>query len=282
MIHLAYDGSINGDWVAWYALNLARRTPDRRLRVLYIDTHEIETENVRSKVAVIDSACADAGVKMHFDIVPSSGANAQSIFTDICAHIPADPETLLVCGARLKAGGRGYLSGTVAENLLSDQTFSVVAIRVAQPGLLGAPQHFLVPVAGDREGILMGANILKRFAPDVARITLLRVMMIKHQLFRRLLNNQAQQLREKGWASLSGLVPELSNLTGIEEERIDSNVVVSDDWAHEVIIAANRHKSHLILMEAPIKDLRHDFVYGNPVEVVLRDAPCDVAIYRGV
>lgn len=282
MIHLAYDGSVNGDWVAWYALNLARRDPDLQLRVIYINTDEIKADEVRAKAADLETECVDAGVEMLLDIVPSSGPGADCIFRDLLDQVSATPKTLLVCGARLKAGGSGYLSGTVAEKLLRDKSFSVIAVRVAQPGLLGAPRRFLVPVAGDREGFLMGADILKRFGPDVVRIDLLRVMMIKHRLFRRLLNNQAEKLREKGWASLLGLDAELSALTGVEDWKIDANVVVSDDWAHEVIIAANRHKSGLILMEASQKGLRSQFVYGNPIEVVLRDTPCDVAIYRGV
>lgn len=282
MIYLAYDGSINGDWVAWYAMNLARRTPERQLRVLYIDTGEIDLEEVRAKCAELERACADARVEMALDILESSGPGVNAIFGDIVTNVPAREDTLLVCGARLKPGAVGYLSGTVSEKLLCDKNFKVMAVRVAQPGLLGAPRRFLVPVAGDLEGFLLGADILKRFGSDVARIDLLRVMMIKRQLFRRLLNGQAEQLREKGWTSLVGLEAELAELTGVDEWKIDANVAVSDDWAHEVIIAANRHKSQLILMEASRKNLSATFTYGNPIEVVLRDAPCDVAIYRGV
>lgn len=281
MIHLAYDGSVNGDWVAWYALNLARQDQERHLRVIYINTDEVNADSVRGKIAALEGACADAGVDMSLDIVSSSGSSRDSIFKDLRDQVPARADSLLVCGARLKGEGQGYLSGTVAAKLLNDEKFSVIAVRVVQPGLLGAPRRFLVPVAGDHEGFLMGADILKRLGANVARINLLRVMMIKHQLFRRLLNDQAEHLREKGWASLLGLDEELAALTGVENWKIDANVVVSDDWAHEVIIAANRHKSHLILMEASRKDLRSQFVYGNPIEVVLRDAPCDVAIYRG-
>jgi len=282
LIHLAYDGSINGDWVAWYALNLARQETDRTLRVVYINTDEISAEEVHAKVSTMESASADYGITLKLDIVSSSAPGTDAIFRDLLANVPASPDTLLICGARLSGSARGYLSGTVSERLLSDKNFNVMAVRVAQPGLLGAPHRFLLPIAGDHEGFLMSATIMRRFAPNVSRVHLLRVMMIKHLLFRRLLSEQAEQLRQKGWESLAGLDHELAELTGVEQSLIDSNVVVSDDWAHEVIIAANRHKSHLILMEAAWKNLRHTFQYGNPIEVVLRDAPCDVAIYRGV
>jgi hypothetical protein len=282
LIHLAYDGSINGDWVAWYAQNLARQEADRTLRVIYINTDEISAEAVHAKVATMESASADYGVTLKLDIIRSSGPATDTIFRDLLANVPASPGTLLLCGARLNAGSRGYLAGTVSEKLLSDKSFNVMAVRVAQPGLLGAPRRFLLPIAGDREGFLMSADILRRFAPNISRIHLLRVMLVKHLLFRRLQHEQAERLRDKGWDSIAGLDQELAERTGVEQALIDGNVVVSDDWAHEVIIAANRHKSHLILMEAAWKNLRRTFQYGNPLEVVLRDAPCDVAIFRGV
>ena len=282
MIHLAYDGSINGDWVAWYAVNLARHDPDHRLRIIYVNTDELRADVVREKAANLARECADCGVEMSLDIVSSSGSSAERRFHDLRTNVPAGAETLLVCGARLKPGGEGYLAATVSAQLLSDKTFSVMAVRVAQPGLLGAPRRFLVPIAGDRAGFLTASEILKRFAPDIDRVELLRVMMIKRQIFRQLRSHQADQLREKGWDSLKGLSLELAEMIGLEDWKVDANVKVSDDWAQEVIIDANRHHSHLILMEASWRDLRANFLYGNPIEVVLRDTPCDVAIYRGV
>jgi nucleotide-binding universal stress UspA family protein len=282
LIHLAYDGSINGDWVAWYAQNLARQEADRTLRVIYINTDEISAEEVHAKVATMESASSECGVTLKLDIIPSSGPGTDTIFQDILNAMPTTPGTLMVCGVRLNAGTHGYLAGTVSERLLSDRSFDVMAVRVVQPGLLGAPHRFLVPVAGDREGFLTSAEILRHFSPSVSRVHLLRVMMIKRLLFRRLQHSQAENLRQKGWESMAEQDRQLAELTGIDQVLIDANVVVSDDWAHEVIIAANRHKSHLILMEAAWKNLRRTFHYGNPVEIVLRDAPCDVAIYRGV
>ncbi len=45
MIQLAYDASINGDWVAWYAINLARNAPERTLHVIHIETPETPKES---------------------------------------------------------------------------------------------------------------------------------------------------------------------------------------------------------------------------------------------
>lgn len=282
MIHLAYDGSINGDWVAWYALNLARHDAEKRLRVIYVDTHEFDAEAIAQKIEAFATDCERAGVTLEYVAVPSLGESAAMVFKALLSAVPAGAQSLLVCGARLKAGSGGYLADTVSEKLLSDETFPVIAVRVVQPGLLGAPRRFLMPVAGDRGGFLTGAHILKRFGPDVARVHLLRVMQLKHTMFRRLANNQAERLREKGWVAMLGLDDELATLVDLDTQQIDLHVTVSDDWAQDVIIAAGRHKTHLILMEAARHDLGVGYLYGSAIEVVLRNAPCDVAIYRGV
>jgi len=207
---------------------------------------------------------------------------ATCVFQALVRAVPRGPDTLLVCGARLKEGSGGYLAGTVSEKLLSDRTFPVMAVRVAQPGVLGAPTRFLMPVAGDRAGFLLGARILERFGPGVARVHLLRVMQLKQSLFRRLQSHQAARLREKGWALMCDLDDELAALVGIDAAKTDVHVVVSDAWAQDVIIAAGRPNIHLILVEAARHDLGVGYLYGNAIEVVLRNAPCDVAIYRGV
>lgn len=282
MIHLAYDGSINGDWVAWYALNLARHDTKKSLTVVHVDTGEHDNSTVSQKLEDLDRDCERVGVTMHAVTVPCAGGSPGAVFGALQKAVPPGPDSLLVCGARLKPGGAGYIAGTVSEKLLSDKTFPVMAVRVVQPGLLGAPSRFLMTVSGDREGFLTGAKILGRFGEDLKRVNLLRVMMIKRQMFRRLDPGQAESLRKKGWDMMKGLEDELAARVDIDAWKIDANVAVSDDWAHEAIIAAGRHKSHLILMEASRHDLGAGYLYGSSIEVVLRDAPCDVAIYRGV
>jgi nucleotide-binding universal stress UspA family protein len=157
----------------------------------------------------------------------------------------------------------------------------VAAIRVVQPGLLGVPRRFLVPVAGDPAGLQAGMALLERFGSAVDHVHLLHVVTVKRIVFRRLRAVHVAGLREKGWQHLKRIEADLIDRTHLTADKIGIDVVVSDDWAHETIIATSRHKSQLILLEAPTRGLAGDFFYGNPVEVVLRDAPCDVAVYRG-
>ncbi|MEK7820305.1 MAG: universal stress protein [Pseudomonadota bacterium] len=276
MICLAYDGSINGDWIAWYAVTLAAHAPERRLQIIHIAAGEFPLDEVRAKIGRIERHGAAAGIAIDVSIQPSSGDR----FRDLIERIGQGAHTV-VCGARVRGGGRGYLAGTISERLLEQRRFDVVAIRVVQPGLLGTPRRILFPVAGGAEGLQAGAGLLRQFLPIIEHLHLLHVVMVKRIVYRRLDAVRAARLREKGWRHMEGFESELLARVGLTPDKVGADVVVSDDWAHELIIAASRHKSQLILMEASRRHLAGGFFYGDPVEAVLRDAPCDVAVYRG-
>ncbi len=278
MICLAYDGSINGDWIAWYAVTMAAHDPERRLRILHVATGEFAPDDMRAKIGEIERRCRAADVAAEIAIVPSSGDVAR----DLIAHVDGGANTVMICGARVRGGGRGYLSGTVSERLLDDPGFEVMAVRVVQPGLLGAPRRFLFPVAGDPAGLRAGMDLLRRFTPIVEHVHLLHVVMVKRIVFRRLRREHVSRLREKGWRNIERIEADLLARTGLAADTLGVDVIVSDDWAHETVIAAGRHKSQLILLESPRRKGPGGFFYGDPVEVTLRDAPCDVAVYRGI
>jgi len=277
MIYLAYDGSINSDWVARYAITLASHDAEARLNLVHVETGELAPARRDERIAAIGHECETAGVVFDAAVLPAR----EGVFETLVDHVPGGVDTYLVSGARLKSSGKGYLSGTLSEKLLADRKFSVLVIRVVQPGLLGAPHNFLLPVGGDPEGFRVGTGVLKLFADDVRKVELLHVMMVKRRTFQRMHADKVQKLRDAGRDYLADIETRLIVQTDLDAARIDAYVAVSDDWAREIVIAASRLKSHLICMEAHRRHLGRGFLYGNPMEVVLRDAPSDVAIYRG-
>lgn len=277
MIYLAYDGSTNGDWIARYGITLASHDPHRRLTAIHVDTGEVRRARLDEKLAILGIECEVAGVALETLVIAPRGG----VYQALVDRLPAGPDAHLICSARATAGRKGYLSGTLSERLLGGRRTNVMVVRVLQPGLLGAPHEFLLPVAGGPVGIHAGIALLKLFDGDVRRVELLRVMTVGGRTFRRLRPEHAAHLRDEGHRYLQGVEAELIERTGLKAGNIDTNVIVSDDWVREVVIAASRHRSHLICMEASLRHLRKGFFYGNPLEVILRDAPCDVAIYRG-
>jgi nucleotide-binding universal stress UspA family protein len=256
---------------------LARNAPDRGLHVIHIETPEIPKANRIEAIDRLRRECEAVDVRAEISMHSEEGG----VFRSLLRHMPEGPDVYLLCGARVRSGRKGFLSGTVSEQLLKDQRFGVIALRVLQPGLLGIPHNVLVPVSGSLEGLGAGAEILRLLAPEIHHLQLLRVMTVKHLLFRRLGTQQVARLVRKGEQILEKAEGALCTQLGLDEDVVDTQVAVSGDWAQETVIAANQHKSHLICLEAARHLLTHRFGYGNPLEVVLRDAPCDVAIYRG-
>lgn len=277
-VYLAYDGSINGDWIARYAIRLAAHHRERALHLVTVDDAPGLRDERRARLDRIEAECRSAGVSPHTAILSAE----KGVFAALVGHIPDGPDTYLVCGARVRGGGRGFLSGTISERLLRHQRFNVLAVRVVQPGLLGMPRDLLVPLSRDPAGLRLALPFLRLFAPDVRRVHLLRVMTVGRLAYRRIEAGRVSRLRRKGWDFLRPVEAELAADLGLDKRAIDASVAVSDDWAKEVVICAGRHKSGLVYMEAPRRSLTGRFLFGDPLEQVLRSAPCDVAVYRGL
>jgi len=217
----------------------------------------------------------------HFDHDATS-CPAQSAFQAIRASVPPGPDSYLVCGTRSREHKRGLLSGTVAERLLRSRHCHVLAIRVVQPGLLGLPRQLLLPVSGHPRGFRSGLPLLTLLAPDVSHLQILYVARVSRWQFRLLSRESAEQLRRPGQAYCDRIEQEIRAQLGPAPPVVDGHVVVSDDVPKAIVIAANKAKSRLIYLGASERNLTERFFFGNPVEQVLRDATCDVAIYRGL
>jgi nucleotide-binding universal stress UspA family protein len=276
-VYLAYDGSINGDWIARYAIRLAAHTPERWLGVLYAEDVSVATPELAESFEALAADAEAAGVDASCEVVPARGG----VFRGLLERVPEGPDTVLVCGLRVRGGRRGYLSGTISEQLLASSRFQTVAIRVVQPGLLGMAREVLVPVKADPRGFHDGLPVLKLLAPDIARIHLLHVMTLGTGAYRRLSSSDAGRLRAEGLEYAHRIEAEIAEATPLRLDEVDPLVRVSDDWVKEIVIQAGRLRTGLIYMEAPRASLNRLFSFGDPVEELLRDTPCDVALFRG-
>ena len=160
--------------------------------------------------------------------------------------------------------------------------WDVIALRILQPGFLGFPANILLPLSGAMEGFHASLPFLTRLSPDIRELHLLRIMEVSHARFRNIDETETQALRAKGTAYLKEIEKVIASTIPLDPERIEAVTRISDDWVKEILIHAGRYKSGLILMEVPRKSLRRRFLFGDKTEELLRNAPCDVAIYRGV
>lgn len=282
MLYFAYDGTIHGDWVSHYAVKLASAEVEKTLHLIHV--REAETargrpgwEELDEKFARLESECARLGVTL----VPHLLKPNSDPLNAVLSTAQSGPGPRIVCGMRAVARQRGMLSGSFAGRLLREGTCPVLAIRVVHPGLLGLPRRLLLPVSDEPGQLDHAWPFLHQLRPQLTHLQLLNVVRVSRWRFRRLSYEAMERLREPSVRYCEQLEERLALELGMLTEAMDLQVTVSDDIPKEIVIAAHKSHSGLILLGASRRHLSERFVYGNPLEEVLRDATSDVAIYRG-
>ena len=279
MFHFAYDGSINGDWVSHYAVQLAAAHHDRTLTLVHVRDGRTSDATLAEKLQRMRGECERHGVRLVEHLLPPVGRN---LLDAIRSAVPEGPEHYLVCGTRAQGLHSGFLSGTTSEQLLRSGHCNVLAVRVVEPGLLGSPRRLLLPVAERGDGFRSGLPFLRLFGPQVSHLHIVLVARVGRGRFRQMSHELAEPLRTPGRAYCVRIEREIEEQLGLGSKVMDALVVVSDEIPREILIAANKTKSQLIYMEASERSPTKRFFYGDPIEQVLRDATCDVAVYRGI
>jgi nucleotide-binding universal stress UspA family protein len=278
MFYFAYDGSINGDWVSHYAVQLATVLKDRKLNLLHVRDGQINEVELVAKLQRLQVECERASV----ELVPHILAASSTVLKVLLAAIRQGPENYLLCGTRVRERKQGFLSGTIAEQLLRSGHCNVLAVRVVEPGLLGLPRRLLLPVAGHPRGFSSGLPFLRLFLPQVSHLHIVLVVPVGRWQFLRLSHEATELLRLPGLVYCDRVEREIRDQLGLSTQMVSTHVVVSDDVSQQILIAANKTKSRLIYLGASERNLTERFFSGNPLEKVLRDTTCDVAIYRGI
>lgn len=274
MIYLAYDGTLNGDWVARYAMRLALHG-GKVLDVIHVlDGSQPEEEcHAACERLIYD------GSLLGVEIRPRLVEHEKSILHSLQRVIPGGTEHLVVCGTRMRPRQKSYLSGTLAEQLLHGHRFATLALRVVHPGLLGSPRDLLLPILGPADSVSTLTPFFHLITPDLTRIEILRGIEVNPLRLHHLTAEQLAVLRETGERDLAAI---RTRLFPRQEShlRIDGRTLICSDWVHEIALQASRLKSHMILIGTQQRSLPRRMILKNPLERLLHHAPCDVAVYR--
>lgn len=277
-IYLAYDGSVNADWVSRYAINMASNSQASEINLIHILDHIYSPEKITKKIKVIEAECTARGIGMSSHILPLQ----KNVFYSLLQAIPGGEKNLCVCGARITSRGKGFLAGTISEKLLRRKQFDVMAIRVVKPGILGVPKELLFPLSGHPMGFQAAMFFFLLLTPDVERLHLLRIMKVSSLWFQYMPITTARGLQKKGYAYLSQVMEEIRQQLEKTSLHLDAKVILSDDWVKEILIHASNTHAQMILMGASNRNLPSRYFYGNKIEQILRRSPCDVGIYRKI
>jgi len=275
-IVLAYDGSINADWVSRYAIQMAAILPSRQLILIHILDGTFTREKIAGKFTTIAGECDSNGIACQHLILEKNG----DVYATLLRIIPSGDQSYCLCGARIAPRGRGFLAGTISERLLRAGAFNVMAIRVVRPGLLGCPRTLLFPLAGHPRGFQAAMPFLQMLASSVKRVHLLRVMTVNPFHFRYISATTAKEKVAEGYRYLGRVAAEIREQTTGSHWHFDHHVVLSDDWAKETSIQAGKLNADMVLLGASERGLSHRFFHGNRIERILSSTACDVGIYR--
>ena len=280
MIYLAYDGSLNGDWISWYAIRMASRSPQKELVLVHVLDGKIPAEQIEVKIKALEARCRCQQVQLISNMIPPLN---QNVFQSLMRFIPEGEKTICVCGTRARSRPKGFLAGTISAKFLQHHRFNVLAIRVVQPGIFGNAKRFLLPLAGHPRKLKSLSPFLRLFPPDIQDVYLLRIMAVSAFRFRHLSSKQRRSLLIKGRSYLSEAAAEIAREVASPSFYLDTRVVVSDDWPGEILMHANHLKVQMILLGASERTLPARFLYyENALERILTRTPCDMGIYRSV
>lgn len=276
MLVFAYDGSLNDDWVAHYAARFASHDESRTLRLVHVHEPVLEP-HLPERIARIADECRLLGVHLETELVLRGDADVAG---RLLAIVP--PAATLVAGTRARPRNLALFAGTVSARLFETSRFAVIALRVVHPGVLGQPGRVLLPLAGRPRSAAYALPPLRLLGDDLHQLHVLHVREVSRLRFRLLGRPSLERLLVRGRALLAPIEQELIRGLAPHHFEIDSSVVVSRDPPREILLHAARHRSRLICLGASGRTSAQRLVHGNPIEEVLRDAPADVAVYRGV
>ena len=273
MLVFAYDGSLNGDWVAHYAVRFAANRSERKLRLVHLYEGSPES-HLGERIARITRECQLIGVTLEVELAARGGAG---VADRLLALLP--PGATLVAGTRARPRDSNFLAGTVSARLIEARRCPVIAIRVVHPGVLGQPGSVLLPVEAQDGDVRHAVAVLRHLGPDLQRLHVLLVLELSRLRMRFLSAQGASRLLAEGRELVIPVEDELRAGLAPQRVELDSSVVVSDDAPKEILLHAGKHRSRLICLAAPEHRLAP---HGDPIERVLRDTPSDVAVYGRV
>lgn len=277
-LYLAYDGSINADWVAHYAIRMSSSTPGRQLTLLHIMDGSMAEDRIVSKVELLRLESKKLNVELKVVYLQLE----QSVCATLLAAIPAGEQFYCICGARSTSRGKGFLAGTISQELLRTKKFNTLALRVVNPGQLGCPANVLFALSGHPRKFAAVRPYFMMLKPCLKKLVLLRVMTFNPLVFRYLSAARAKKALLQGIGYMQEVMAEIDAIETEDPLEVDDHVLISDDWVKEVLVQAGRVRSGLIFLGASDRLLQSRFYYGNKIEQILRRTPCDVGIYRSI
>ncbi|HJK93687.1 MAG TPA: universal stress protein [Polyangiaceae bacterium LLY-WYZ-15_(1-7)] len=272
-IHVADDGSEHATWILHYALRMARHLDPPRVQVLHVPNGGASLPAVHR--ARQESFAERLGVELVFRDLPAT----PDVAAALSDHVRPGAEDVVLVGFRAHRHGRGLALGTVGHALLERHDHAVLAMRVVEPGNLGLPRVAALGLSESPGLVERLAPAAQLLAPDLEELWLLHVTEVQRRFLGALSYPRLRELERHGLETLERCEATLRRTVELPP-RVERCTDVAEAWPTQLVMDAHRAHAHLLLLGASDHLLPRRFSLSNPLEAVLRNAACDVAVFR--
>lgn len=273
-VHLADDGSEHASWMLRYALRIACHLEPRTVQVLHVrEAGDGRPEQRQDRHRLLADRC---GVTLsHHELPP-----APDVAAALADHVEPGPHDVVLVGLRAHTHGRGLALGTVGHALLARHDHAVLAMRIVEPGNMGLPRVLAAGISESPGLVGRLSPALQLFVPDLSELWLLHVAEVRQRFLGVLSYPKLHALEQAGDMALGAATQALERELGALPPRVEWHTSVSDRWPRQLVMDAHRARAHLLLLGASDHFLPRRFTLSNPLESVLHNAACDVAVFR--
>lgn len=267
----AVNEHLNSEVTARYAVNVAK-TLDAKLFICFIAEKGMD----RSRIA----AAQDAMQRL-FNEARDLGIDSEAItetgdaVEEIGRIVRHEKIGIAFASTRREDIKRRFYTGTIARKLLLRLPCSVALMRVVHTGRV-RPKKVLVPLKARIDHVKERASFVAAMAGAFSsQVYIFHVPKRITKFFHGEVHLTPDEWQKRLPADISKFMEHL------REQKIESESTLSPGrTGRNISIEAFAKRHDVIIMGASERSLWTALVLGNPVEVVLRETPCDLIILK--
>jgi nucleotide-binding universal stress UspA family protein len=261
----------NSEVAARYAVTFAKAC-NAKLSLLYVASEGADKDSFNR---------AEASLRRLFIEAESRGIEVESLtesgdpFEEISSKVRRDTIDIVFTSTRKEDINRRFFARTLSKELILKLPCSVALVRVVHIGKIH-PKRILVPLRGRMSKFEERGCFVARLAEGFGcAITLFHAPGKVTSFFHGEVHLPPFERDKRIPGDVEEFV-ECLNRYGIHHEKRTGHGSVAQSIAIEAMI----RRSDLIIMGASERGLLKSILYGNPVEYVMREAPCNLIVFR--
>jgi nucleotide-binding universal stress UspA family protein len=261
----------NSEVAARYAIICAKAC-GASLVLLYVDEKRADSDAFNR---------AEASLKRLFLESEAHGVEIESItesgvpLRKIAEVVRREKPDVVFTSTRRDDLDRRYFARTLSKELLLRLPCAVALVRIVHVGKT-APKRILLPLQGRIAGLEERAYFAAKLAEGYgADLTLFHVSGGVAGLFREEHHMPPREREERLPADVGKFVQQLNRYSIAHDRRTGRGSI-----SHSIAVEAMIRRNDLIVMGSSERGLLKSMLYGNPVEEIMRETPCNLIVFR--